>query len=242
MIVMPRKRYSAEIKAKVALEAIKGQKTTNEIAAEYGVYPSQIAQWKKQALDELPQIFSSGRSEQKQSDEALTATLYQEIGQLKVQLDWLKKNQVGSLEHKRRLIEPEHPEVTIAQQCDLLGLARSSYYYQPIGETEENLHVMRLLDEQYTKTPFYGILRMTAWLRTQGYAVNEKRVARLLRLMGLEAIYPKPHLSLPDANAHRYPYLLRHTTSAYPNHIWGIDVRHVGAYEIPAKRQERSRV
>jgi len=91
MMAMPRKRYSAEIKAKVALEAMKGQKTTNEIASEYGVHPSQIAQWKKQALDELPQIFSSGRSEQKQSDEALTNTLYQEIGQLKVQLDWLKK-------------------------------------------------------------------------------------------------------------------------------------------------------
>ncbi len=87
----PRKRYSAQMKAKVALEAIKGQKTPNEIAAEYGVHPSQIARWKKQVLDELPQIFSSGRSEQKQSDEALTATLYQEIGQLKVQLDWLKK-------------------------------------------------------------------------------------------------------------------------------------------------------
>ena len=88
---MPRKRYSAQIKAKVALEAIKGQKTTNEIAAEYGVHPSQIAQWKKQALDELPHIFSSGHGEQKRSEEALTATLYQEIGQLKVQLDWLKK-------------------------------------------------------------------------------------------------------------------------------------------------------
>lgn len=90
-MVTPRKRYSAELKAKVALEAIKGQKTTNEIAAEYGVHPSQIAQWKKQALDELPQIFSSGRSEQKRSEEALTDTLYQEIGHLKVQLDWLKK-------------------------------------------------------------------------------------------------------------------------------------------------------
>ena len=73
---MPRKRYSADIKAKVALEAIKGQKTTNEIVADYGVHPSQIAQWKKQALDELPQIFSSRRSEQKQSDEALINTLY----------------------------------------------------------------------------------------------------------------------------------------------------------------------
>ena len=90
-MTLARKRYSAEIKAKVALEAIKGQKTANEIAAEYGVHPSQIAQWKKQALDELPQIFASGRSSHKHSEEALTAPLYQEIGHLKVQLDWLKK-------------------------------------------------------------------------------------------------------------------------------------------------------
>jgi transposase-like protein len=87
----PRKHYSAEIKAKVALEAIKGNKTANEIAAEYGVHPTQIAQWKKQALEELPQIFASKRGEQKKSEEELTAALYQEIGHLKMQLDWLKK-------------------------------------------------------------------------------------------------------------------------------------------------------
>ena len=88
-----RKRYSAAIKAKVALEAIRGQKTANEIASEYGVHPTQIAQWKKQALDELPSIFSQGQREK--TDEALIATLYQEIGQLKVELDWLKKNRRG---------------------------------------------------------------------------------------------------------------------------------------------------
>lgn len=90
-----RKRYSAEIKAKVALEAIKGQKTANEIASEYGVHPTQIAQWKKQALDELPQLFASAGNREK-ADEALIAALYQEIGQLKVELDWLKKK-VGRL-------------------------------------------------------------------------------------------------------------------------------------------------
>ncbi len=88
----PRKHHSAEIKAKVALEAIKGVKTTNEIASEYGVHPTQISQWKKQVLGELPETFASKRSERSKSEEELTATLYQEIGQLKVQLDWLKKN------------------------------------------------------------------------------------------------------------------------------------------------------
>ncbi len=120
--------------------------------------------------------------------------------------------------------------MTIAEQCDLLGLARLSYYYQPVGETEENLHLMRLLDEQYTKTPFYGILRMTAWLKTQGYHVNEKRVARLLRLMGLEgleAIYPKPHLSVADPAAHRYPYLLKGLTIERVNQVWSTDITYI---------------
>jgi putative transposase len=125
------------------------------------------------------------------------------------------------------LIEPEHREVTIAQQCELLGLARSSYYYQPVGESQENLLLMRLLDEQYTKTPFYGVRRMTAWLRTQGYGVNEKRVSRLLRLMGLEAVYPKPRLSLPDATAHRYPYLLQGLKIERVNQVWSTDITYI---------------
>lgn len=99
---LQRKRYSAEIKAKVALEAIRGQKTTNEIAAEYGVHPTQIAQWKKQALDELPEVFASGKPRGQTSDEALIATLYQEIGQLKVELDWLKKSTQAPLRRNGR--------------------------------------------------------------------------------------------------------------------------------------------
>ena len=86
-----RKQYSNDLKAKVALEAIKGYKTANEIAAEYGVHPTQIAQWKKQALDGLPDVFSTRRSEQENTEEALIASLYQQIGQLKVQVDWLGK-------------------------------------------------------------------------------------------------------------------------------------------------------
>lgn len=86
-----RKRYSADLKARVALEAIRGQKTANEIAAEYGVHPTQIAQWKKQALDGLPDLFSTKASDQRRSEEELIASLYQQIGQLKVQVDWLEK-------------------------------------------------------------------------------------------------------------------------------------------------------
>lgn len=88
---MQRKQHNAEFKAKVALEAIKGLKTVNELASEYGVHPTQIHQWKKQVLDELPQVFSSRRAQNQKEQEELNATLYQQIGQLKVELDWLKK-------------------------------------------------------------------------------------------------------------------------------------------------------
>jgi putative transposase len=106
-------------------------------------------------------------------------------------------------------------------------LARSSYYYHPQAETAENLLLMRMLDEQYTRTPFYGVRRMTAWLRSCGKDVNHKRVTRLLRQMGLEAIYPKPRLSLPDAQHKIYPYLLRGVEVSRPNQVWGTDITYV---------------
>ncbi len=127
------------------------------------------------------------------------------------------------------MIEPAHPQLSIVRQCDLLGMARSSWYYAPVGETAGNLALMRLLDEQYTKAPFYGVERMTVWLRQQGYAVNPKRVRRLLRLMGLEALYPKPRLSVPGAGAEpkRYPYLLRGRAIAAVNDVWSTDITYI---------------
>ena len=117
--------------------------------------------------------------------------------------------------------------MSIRQQCSLLGLARSSYYYEPAGESEENLLLMRLLDEQYTRTPFYGSRKMTAWLHTQGYPVERKRVRRLLQLMGLETIYPKPHLSMPGIVAQRYPYLLRGMRIERCNQVWSCDITYI---------------
>jgi putative transposase len=128
---------------------------------------------------------------------------------------------------KREAIEPEHPQISIARQCDLLGLPRSTYYYHAHGESAEHLQLMRLLDEQYTHTPYYGVRRMTAWLRSQGYAVNRKRVARLLRTMGLETMYPKPRTSQTHP-AHRvYPYLLRGVPITRVNHVWSTDITYI---------------
>ena len=138
-----------------------------------------------------------------------------------------KNNLELPIEQKRLLIEPEQL-IPISRQCELFGLARSSFYYEPAIVDEYNLFLMRLIDEQYTQTPFYGTRRMTACLRATGYGVNRKRIRRLMRLMGLEAIYPKPNLSRAGANESvKYPYLLKGLFIQRPNHVWSTDITYI---------------
>ncbi len=125
------------------------------------------------------------------------------------------------------MIERVDPTISIKRQCELLGLARSTVYYEPKPESEENEVLMRLLDEQYTQTPFYGVRRMTAWLRREGYVVNPKRVSRLLRKMGLYAIYPCPSTSKAAPDHRIYPYLLRNVPIRGVNQVWSTDLTYI---------------
>jgi len=124
-------------------------------------------------------------------------------------------------------VEAEHPALSVRRQCELLGVCRASWYYEPVGESEENLRLMRLLDEQYTRVPFYGSRKMTAWLRTLGYEVNRKRVSRLMELMGIEALYPKPNLSRAAEGHKIYPYLLRGMAIERVNQVWSTDITYI---------------
>ena len=132
---------------------------------------------------------------------------------------------------KRCLVEQDNEEISIARQCELLGLRRSSFYYAPVEESAYNLELMNCIDEQYMRSPFYGVRRMTAWLRKEGYEVNRKRVRRLMRQMGLYAIYPKPRLSNGKDEQKRYPYLLRDLKIEYPNHVWCADITYVKMHQ-----------
>lgn len=131
------------------------------------------------------------------------------------------------LSTKRALIEPGHPHLSIRRQCALIGLNRATFYYQPTPESELNLQLMRLIDEQYLKTPFYGWPRMTAYLRRQGYAINAKRVRRLMRKMDLQAIYPKPRTTVSAPGHQVYPYLLRNLAITHPNQVWSTDITYI---------------
>jgi putative transposase len=124
-------------------------------------------------------------------------------------------------------VEWAHPDLSIRRQCELLGVNRAGLYYEPRGENEENLHVMRLLDEQYMRTPFFGRRRMKVWLQDQGYQVNPKRITRLMERMGIAAIYPKPKLSVPGEGHTIYPYLLEGVAVKCVNQVWSTDITYI---------------
>lgn len=125
------------------------------------------------------------------------------------------------------MIESDHPALSVARQCALLGLPRSSYYHQPQPKADANLALMRIIDETYLAYPFFGSRQMTRWLRRQKHDVNRKRVQRLMREMGLEAIYRKPNLSRAQSGHRIYPYLLRHLDATRPNQVWATDITYV---------------
>jgi putative transposase len=132
-----------------------------------------------------------------------------------------------SLEQKRTLINPLDSALSVNRQCELLGLVRSSYYYVPQPESDYNLLLMRLIDEKYIRRPYYGSRRMLDWLRGQGHGVCRDRVRRLMRLMGIEAIYPKPKLSIKDKEHRIYPYLLRNMKIDHADQVWAMDITYI---------------
>ena len=125
------------------------------------------------------------------------------------------------------MIDATDPKLSVSRQCRLLRLNRSSYYYKKKPIKSEDLELMRLIDEQYLKTPSWGSRSMRNHLRRLGYKINRKRVQRLMRLMGLEAIYPKPKTSRPHPAHKVYPYLLRNMVVERPNQVWAADITYI---------------
>jgi putative transposase len=143
-----------------------------------------------------------------------------------------KKNLDLTLEQKRKAIEPTHKKIPVYRQCELLCLSRSSLYYKPRGDTQYNEKLMKLIDEQYVETPFYGIDKMAEYLCRQGHHVNHKRVRRLMRQMGLEAVYPSRRrgLSISERQHKIYPYLLKGVAITRPDQVWSADITYIRMY------------
>ena len=132
-----------------------------------------------------------------------------------------------SRERRRELVDREHPVLSTVRQCALLDISRSSLYYRRKETSPEDLAVMKAIDQQYLATPFYGSRRMRVWLGRQGHWVNRKRVRRLMRTMGLQAIYRRPRTSQPRPGHKVYPYLLGSMEIARPNQVWAADITYI---------------
>ena len=151
--------------------------------------------------------------------------LHAKIGELAVAKSFFgKKVEALGRDVERSMIEPEHLKLSIGQQCNLFSIARSSFYYVRKGETEQNLGLMRLIDEQFPETPFLGALQMTWHLRNEGHLVNEKRIRRLMRRM---PIFQKPNTSKSAKGHKSYPYLLRGLPEDRPKQVWCSDMTYL---------------
>ena len=125
------------------------------------------------------------------------------------------------------MIEPGHSDLSVVRQCELLSVGRSGFYYQPVGETAENLALMRLVDAQFLDTPWYGSRQMARHLRREGHLVGRKRVRRLMALMGLAPIYQRPRTTVPNPEHRVWPYLLRDVVVDRPNQVWAMDITYI---------------
>jgi putative transposase len=217
-----RRRIEAGVKAKAALAAVRGDRTTSQLASAFGVHATQIGQWKRRLMEGATELFSEDRRRETQEQEALIAELYEQIGRLQVEVGWLKKKLPDSIDFKRECLDSDRPQLSVRRQCELLGLNRSSWYYQPRGVSAETLALMRRIDEQYLKTPWYGRRKMGLAL-----GLDDRRAGRLMRRMGLEAIYPKPHLSQGGPGHRFYPYLLRNLKVVRRDQVWSSDITYV---------------
>ena len=125
------------------------------------------------------------------------------------------------------MVDRGHPSLSVVRQCTLLSISRSGLYYQHVGTSEDDLTLIKLIDRQYLATPFYGARKIAAWLKSQGQQVNRKRIRRLMRLMGLRAIYRRPRTSTPAPGHKICPYLLSGMKITLPNQVWATDITYI---------------
>ncbi|AWA98194.1 MULTISPECIES: IS3 family transposase [Vibrio] len=221
-----RRNHSPEFKAKVALAAAKGDKTVAELAQKYNLHANQISTWKKELLENAAMIFASESQLSKDNTEEVDR-LHAKIGQLTMENGFFGQSARSLDRAQRKLSLVKSTPLPIKRQCELLNIARSTAYYQPIGLSVEEIELRRIIDEIHLQYPFMGSRRIRTELAKKGHNVNRKRVIRIMRDMGIGAIYPKPKTTLANKAHKVYPYLLRNVEVTYPNQAWAIDITYI---------------
>jgi putative transposase len=214
----PRRTHSPAFKAKVALAAIKGEKTLAELAQQYEVHPHQITDWRKQLLEGAANVFGAADKPEPAID---VKTLHAKIGELSLENDFLS----GALA-KAGLLGSAH-ELSITRQARALGISRSIVYYLPQPASAADLVLMRRMDELHLDYPFAGSRMLQKLLKREGFAVGRLHVRTLMKRMGMAALCRKPRTSKPGEGHKIYPYLLRNLTVTRPNQVWAADLTYI---------------
>nr|WP_244832204.1 IS3 family transposase [Caballeronia sp. TF1N1] len=221
-----RRTHSAAFKAKVALAAVKGERTLAELAQQFDVHPNQITEWKRQLQERAADVFGTAgvRSNEPPVD---VKTLHAKIGQLSLENGFFKRRaQQGGIAERKAMIDRGH-QLPVSQQAKLVGIARSSAYYRPrqISEAEQNL--MRRIDELHLEFPFAGARMLVRLLRREGHAVGRRRVRTLMKLIGVKALYCKPNTSRRNPQHKVWPYLLRGMKIERANQVFALDTTYI---------------
>ncbi|UIF89353.1 IS3 family transposase (plasmid) [Cupriavidus necator] len=221
-----RRTHSAGLKAKVALSALKGDKTLAELAQQYEVHPSQITAWKQQLVEHAADLFGGGKENAGEPPVDLKV-LHAKIGQLALENDFLfRRAQQGRPAERKAMIDREHA-LPVSRQVRLVGIARSSAYYQPQPVCEADLERMRRIDELHLEHPFAGARMLARLLRREGIQVGRRHVGTLMKRMGIEALYRRPNTSRKHAAHKIWPYLLRDRKIDRVNQVWALDTTYI---------------
>nr|WP_233488255.1 IS3 family transposase [Shimia thalassica] len=222
-----RKNHSPEFKAKVALEAIREEMTLAELSKKYGVHPTQIGTWKRAAIENMATAFTRRGAAPEQMSAADVDKLHSKIGQLVVERDFLTEaSHQFARDARQKMVSRDH-KLSMRKQCELLQLSRSRLYYQPVGESAENLRFMEMIDKQFLETPWYGSRQMARHMKRNNHKCGRHRVRRLMRLMRLVPIYQEPNTSKKHPQHKIWPYLLRNVVVDRPNQVWCADISYI---------------
>jgi putative transposase len=220
----PRRNHTPAFKAKVALAAVKGEKTLAELAQQFDIHPNQITQWKSQLLDGAAGLFGSESRGDNQGPPVDLTVLHAKIGELTLENDFLAGQ--GGFAERKAMIDRSH-DLPITRQARMLNVSRGSVYYLPRPASAADLALMRRMDELHLEFPFAGSRMLRDLLTAEGFQTGRRHVATLMKRMRIQAVYRKPNTSKPAPGHKIYPYLLRDLPVTRPNQVWAMDITYI---------------